>query len=113
MSEDITELVLRFREAMRHLWNSHAYSLDGEHRFNAIETDYFYFSVLFQTESRVSNLRDSEQYYYKHVAVRPIFSELSLQVLIGKRNNTGVMTMHGLPLKKMMIWSFATLISPI
>lgn len=74
---------------MRHLWNSHAYSLDAEHRFNAIETDYFYFSVLFQTESRVSDLRDSEQYYYKHVAVRPIFSELSLQVLIGKRNNTG------------------------
>ncbi len=85
MNEDITDLVLEYREAIRTLWNSHAKNLDGEHRFGKIAEDYFCFSVLFQSESRVSPDTDPKSHYYKHVKVVP---NLDLSTLCRTPNYT-------------------------
>ena len=40
MKEDLTELILDYREAMRQLWNNHARHYDFGHRFGAVAKRY-------------------------------------------------------------------------
>lgn len=89
MKEDITVLVLEYREAIRHLWNSHAKNLDGEHRFCQIQEDYFYFSVLFQANTRIPPDIDTESRHYKHLKVVPCIPLEKLKRIVGTPNNTG------------------------
>lgn len=89
MKEDITQLVLEFREAIKNLWNNHAHKLDGDHRFAKIEEDYFYYSVLFQSDTRISGEINSIANYYKYVIVKPVIEAGSQDLLLGRKNSSG------------------------
>lgn len=87
MKEDLTEIILDYRDAMRQLWNNHARHYDFVHRFGAVEDEYFESAVMYTAENRITVSRNRQFGFYDSIEVIPNYASFQMIVFLGVKND--------------------------